>query len=108
MDITLPIGEVFLPLGISFFYVYSNCFLVDTYQGKVKEYNFVHYTLFVTYFPHLIAGPVLHHKDMMPQFARRNTYQIDWKNIAIGLSIFILGLSKKVLIADTAAGFSTH
>ena len=70
---TLFIGEVFLPLGISFFTFTQIAFLVDTYQGKVKEYSFIHYTLFVTYFPHLIAGPVLHHKEMMPQFARSDT-----------------------------------
>ena len=71
------LGEIILPLGISFFTFTQIAFLVDTYQGKVKEYSFVHYVLFVTYFPHLIAGPVLHHKDMMPQFARASTYQIN-------------------------------
>ncbi|MDD5412198.1 MAG: MBOAT family protein, partial [Methylobacter sp.] len=85
---TLPLGEVFLPLGISFFTFTQIAFLVDTYQGKVKEFNFIHYTLFVTYFPHLIAGPVLHHKEMMPQFARRSTCNINWGNVAIGLTIF--------------------
>jgi D-alanyl-lipoteichoic acid acyltransferase DltB (MBOAT superfamily) len=103
----LAIKDVFLPLGISFFTFTQIAFLVDTYQGKVKEYNFVHYTLFVTYFPHLIAGPVLHHKEMMPQFARLETYQVNYKNIAIGLTIFILGLAKKVYLADTMAGFAT-
>jgi alginate O-acetyltransferase complex protein AlgI len=59
-------ANIILPLGISFFTFTQIAFLVDTYQGKVREFNFVHYVLFVTYFPHLIAGPVLHHKDMMP------------------------------------------
>ena len=104
---SLNIGEVILPLGISFFTFTQIAFLVDTYQGKVKEFNFVHYTLFVTYFPHLIAGPVLHHKEMMPQFAKRNVCHINWDNVAVGLSIFILGLAKKVLIADSLATFST-
>ena len=103
----LPIGQVILPLGISFFTFTQIAFLVDTYQGKVKEYNFVHYTLFVTYFPHLIAGPVLHHKEMMPQFAKRNVCHINWDNVAVGLTIFVLGLAKKVLIADSLADFST-
>jgi alginate O-acetyltransferase complex protein AlgI len=105
--ISLPFGEVILPLGISFFTFTQIAFLVDTYQGKVKEYNFVHYTLFVTYFPHLIAGPVLHHKEMMPQFAKQNVCHINWDNTAVGLTIFVLGLAKKVLIADSLAGFST-
>ena len=102
-----PIGEFILPLGISFFTFTQIAFLVDTYQGKVKEFNFVHYTLFVTYFPHLIAGPVLHHKEMMPQFAQRNVCHINWDNVAVGLSIFVLGLAKKVFIADSFADFST-
>ncbi|HEY5140584.1 MAG TPA: MBOAT family O-acyltransferase, partial [Methylococcales bacterium] len=91
---TLLIGEVFLPLGISFFTFTQIAFLVDTYQGKVKEYSFIHYTLFVTYFPHLIAGPVLHHKEMMPQFARPDTCIINLENVAVGLSVFVLGLAK--------------
>ena len=60
--------DIVLPLGISFFTFTQIAFLVDAYHGKVTEYRFVHYVLFVTYFPHLIAGPVLHHKEMMPQF----------------------------------------
>jgi alginate O-acetyltransferase complex protein AlgI len=103
----LQFKEVFLPLGISFFTFTQIAFLVDTYRGKVKEYSFIHYTLFVTYFPHLIAGPVLHHSEMMPQFAKRDTCEINWRNVAVGLTIFILGLSKKVFIADTLATFST-
>ncbi len=104
---SLNLGEIILPLGISFFTFTQIAFLVDTYQGKVKEFNFVHYTLFVTYFPHLIAGPVLHHKEMMPQFAKRNVCHLNWDNVAVGLSIFVLGLAKKVVIADSLADFST-
>ncbi len=101
------LGEIILPLGISFFTFTQIAFLVDTYQGKVKEYNFIHYLLFVTYFPHLIAGPVLHHKDMMPQFAHVSTYRIDWDHVATGLLLFTLGLCKKVLWADSLAPFAT-
>lgn len=97
-----PLG-VILPIGISFFTFTQIAFLVDTYQGKVNEYKFVHYLLFVTYFPHLVAGPVLHHREMMPQFADKSTYRLSYENIAAGLSIFILGLAKKVLIADNLA-----
>lgn len=84
---SLSIGEVILPLGISFFTFTQIAFLADPYQGKVKEFNFVHYTLFVTYFPHLIAGPVLHHKEMMPQFAKRSVCDIDWNNVTVGLTL---------------------
>ena len=103
----LLIGEVFLPLGISFFTFTQIAFLVDAYQGKAKEYSFIHYTLFVTYFPHLIAGPVLHHKEMMPQFARSDTCSINLENVAVGLSVFVLGLAKKVLIADSMGDMAT-
>lgn len=93
--------EIVLPIGISFFTFTQIAFLVDTYQGKVNERRFVHYLLFVTYFPHLIAGPVLHHKEMMPQFADARNYRPWIANIAIGSAIFFVGLAKKVLIADS-------
>ena len=99
----LPIREFFLPLGISFFTFTQIAFLVDTYQGKVKEFNFIHYTLFVTYFPHLIAGPVLHHKEMMPQFAKASSYRFSHENMVVGLTIFFIGLFKKVVLADEIA-----
>ena len=95
--------NIILPLGISFFTFTQIAFLVDTYQGKVKEYNFVHYVLFVTYFPHLIAGPILHHKEMMPQFAKPATYRFNYENLSVGLTIFFIGLFKKVVLADNLA-----
>lgn len=96
----LSLGEIILPLGISFFTFTQIAFLVDAYQGKAREYSFVHYALFVTYFPHLIAGPILHHAEMMPQFARREIYRPDAGKMAAGVTLFVLGLTKKVLIAD--------
>jgi len=92
--------NIVLPLGISFFTFTQIAFVVDVYRGKVEEFKFHNYLLFVTYFPHLIAGPILHHKQMMPQFARKETLVPQWGNIAAGITIFILGLTKKVLIAD--------
>src|SRR6185295_17896915 len=76
----LSLGEIVLPLGISFFTFTQIAFLADAYYGKVREYRFVHYGLFVTYFPHLIAGPVLHHAEMMPQFAQPATYRFSFEN----------------------------
>ena len=102
---TPPQAEIILPLGISFFTFTQIAFLVDTCQGKVKEYRFVHYCLFVTYFPHLIAGPILHHAEMMPQFARESTYRMQAENIAVGLTIFFIGLFKKVILADGIAQY---
>lgn len=98
--------NIILPLGISFFTFTQIAYLVDTWRGQVREHSFVHYLLFVTYFPHLIAGPVLHHKEMMPQFARPSTYVVNAENIAVGLSVFILGLAKKLILADSLAEFA--
>jgi D-alanyl-lipoteichoic acid acyltransferase DltB (MBOAT superfamily) len=100
------LSDIILPLGISFFTFTQIAFLVDTYQSKIKEYNFIHYLLFVTYFPHLIAGPILHHKEMMPQFAHTSCYKLNWENIATGLMLFTLGLCKKTLGADALAPFA--
>ncbi len=109
------IAQIILPLGISFFTFTQIAFLVDSYRGKASEYDFVHYLLFVTYFPHLIAGPILHHSQMMPQFALKNTYRLHWPNVATGVTFFVLGLGKKVLLADMFAdpthaifGAATH
>ncbi|DAB37966.1 MAG: acetyltransferase [Sulfuricurvum sp. RIFOXYD2_FULL_44_160] len=108
----IPLPHIVLPLGISFFTFTQIAFLVDAYKNDVKEYDLLHYMLFVTYFPHLLAGPILHHKEMMPQFANKWNFAIRWRNIAIGLFLFSIGLFKKVVIADTFAtwansGFDT-
>lgn len=99
--------QILLPLGISFFTFTQIAFLVDAYQGKAREYNFIHYCLFVTYFPHLIAGPVLHHKEMMPQFAHSETYRLRIANIVAGATIFFIGLFKKAVLADGVAPYVT-
>jgi D-alanyl-lipoteichoic acid acyltransferase DltB (MBOAT superfamily) len=96
--------NIVLPLGISFFTFTQIAFLVDVYQGKAREYNFIHYLVFVTYFPHLIAGPILHHGEMMPQFAARTGKPLRSFNLAAGIALFTIGLGKKVLIADGLAG----
>lgn len=103
----VPELDLVLPLGISFFTFTQIAFLVDVHRGVAKEYNFIHYLLFVTYFPHLIAGPILHHGQMMPQFGNRNIYRINSDNVALGITFFILGLTKKVMIADTLAEAAT-
>lgn len=98
--------DIILPLGISFFTFTQIAYLVDVYKGIAREYNFVHYMLFVTWFPHLIAGPVLHHKQMMPQFASPSIYKPNNESIAVGLTLFSLGLFKKVVLADQFALFA--
>ena len=99
----IPLLGVVLPLGISFFTFTQIAYLVDVYKGKVIERNPVHYALFVTYFPHLIAGPVLHHAEMMPQFRLAEIYHPRLRWFAIGLAFLLLGLVKKVLVADSVA-----
>jgi len=100
--------HLLLPLAISFFTFQQIAYLVDSYKGETKEYDFLHYTLFVTFFPQLIAGPIVHHKEMMPQFFKTKNRFIMSKNVALGLFIFSLGLFKKVVIADSFASWATQ
>lgn len=104
---TLPEQQLELPLGISFFTFTQIAYLVDVYFRKAKEPHFVDYALFVTYFPHLIAGPILHHAQMMPQFRNRAIYIPRADAIATGLTFLTIGLIKKVLIADYLAKYAT-
>ncbi|QID17164.1 MBOAT family protein [Nitrogeniibacter mangrovi] len=98
--------QITLPIGISFFTFTQIAFLADAYQKGTREYAFSHYGLFVTYFPHLIAGPVLHHAQMMPQFRDASTYRLNTGNLVGGLAIFALGLFKKVVLADGVAPYA--
>jgi D-alanyl-lipoteichoic acid acyltransferase DltB (MBOAT superfamily) len=95
--------QILLPLGISFFTFTQIAYLVDAFRGEAREYNFLNYALFVTFFPHLIAGPILHHKEMMSQFESRWTWCLRYRNIGLGLFIFSIGLFKKTILADTFA-----
>src|ERR1700730_8532991 len=92
--------DILLPVGISFYTFTQIAFLVDAYRGNVARYALPHYALFVTYFPHLIAGPILHHKDMIPQFERAEAKRPDAHLILCGLIIFAIGLFKKTCLAD--------
>jgi len=95
-----PLPHLVLPLAISFFTFTQIAYLVDSHRGETAAYGFVNYCLFVTFFPHLIAGPIVHHKDLMGQFASRWTLAPRYSNVLRGLCIFGLGLFKKLLIAD--------
>ncbi len=97
-----------LPLAISFFTFQQIAYLVDSYRQETKEYHFLNYALFVTFFPQLIAGPIVHHSEMMPQFANTRNKVKNYRNIAMGLFIFSIGLFKKVVIADTFAVWATQ
>jgi alginate O-acetyltransferase complex protein AlgI len=99
-----------LPLGISFFTFTQISYLVDLAQGQAERQDLLSYLLFVTFFPHLIAGPILHHKEMMPQFGREGSPEVPARrfslkpdDVSLGLTWFLMGLTKKVLIADKLA-----
>ena len=110
---SIPEWGIALPLAISFFTFQQIAFLVDSYEGKAPERSFVAYCMFITFFPHLIAGPIVHHREMMPQFAglmsgnRRSTEEV-WQDLAVGLAMFTIGLTKKVLFADQFALWSDN
>jgi len=95
-----------LPLGISFYTFTQLAYLVDTYRNEARGHDFASYALFVTWFPHLIAGPILHHREMIPQFATVFRERLQWRLVLIGLSIVSIGLGKKVLLADQVAPFA--
>jgi len=97
--------DIFLPLGISFFTFQQIAYLVDCYKGLTQENRFTHYALFVSFFPQLIAGPIVHHNDVIPQFKEERTFRINYRNISLGLCFFCLGLFKKTVIADSFSGW---
>jgi D-alanyl-lipoteichoic acid acyltransferase DltB (MBOAT superfamily) len=97
------LATIVLPLGISFFTFQKIALLVDTFQGKVRQLDFLDYVLFVSFFPQLIAGPIVHHSEVMPQFRTRG--RVSSEMIGLGLMIFIIGLCKKVLLADELARY---
>lgn len=92
---------ILLPLGISFFTFQQISFVVDTYRGEVKNCPLDAYALFVSFFPQLIAGPIVNHAEMLPQFEKIGEKRPDWERVAGGFVLFVLGLAKKVLLADT-------
>lgn len=97
----LTLRTIVLPLGISFFTFQQISYVVDSYRGEVQQYPFLQYASFVSYFPQLVAGPIVTHDELIPQFLGPAKKRFDWGNFSRGLYLFVLGLSKKVLIADT-------
>ncbi len=100
-----PIPDIALPLAISFFTFQQIAFLVDCYDHVAEEPSFTRYSMFITFFPHLIAGPITHHKEMLPQFGDRRIFRPQLDLVALGLTLFLLGLGKKVLLADTLSSW---
>jgi D-alanyl-lipoteichoic acid acyltransferase DltB (MBOAT superfamily) len=104
---TLDAGDITLPLAISFFTFQQIAYLVDVRRGIVSERHLLRYSLFVVFFPQLIAGPIVHHKEVLPQFSGDAAFRLRASNLAVGLTIFAIGLFKKVVIADSLAETAT-
>lgn len=104
---SVSLHAIVLPLAISFFTFQQIAYLVDVFRGTVREYRFSHYALFVTFFPQLIAGPIVHHAEMMPQFKQGKALRPRLRNFAVGLTFIILGLLKKSVLADGIAAYSS-
>ena len=106
-DTNLQVGAIILPLAISFFTLQQIAFLVDAYRGEIAVHGFFHYCLFVVLFPQLIAGPIVRFKEMFPQLTNTGIFRFHIANLATGLTIFAIGLFKKVVLADTLAVYAT-
>ena len=104
LDIWTGLGlswpKIFLPLGISFYTFQSIAYLADCKQGKVGRHSMLDFAVFLHFFPQLIAGPIVHHREMLPQFRSLRTFVVNHRNLATGFALFTIGLAKKVLIAD--------
>jgi D-alanyl-lipoteichoic acid acyltransferase DltB (MBOAT superfamily) len=103
----LPVPEIVLPLAISFFTFQQIAYLVDVYEGQKAEIKFVRYALFVSFFPQLIAGPIVHHYQILPQYSHLHGSREQMRLFNQGITLFALGLSKKILLADTAARYAS-
>lgn len=102
----IHLETIILPLAISFFTFQQIAYLVDCYRQITQEHSFIHYCLFVTFFPQFIAGPIVHHKEMLSQFTSNSTWRFSFDNLSVGMTIFIIGLFKKVILADGVTVFS--
>lgn len=100
---SVTIGTIILPLAISFFTFQQIAYLVDVFQQKAREVDLLRYALFVTFFPQLIAGPIVHHTEMMPQFLSKQLARFQLRSLIAGLAVFFMGLFKKVVLADNVA-----
>jgi alginate O-acetyltransferase complex protein AlgI len=99
------VAHIVLPLGISFFTFQKIAFLIDTYHGHVKRIRLLDYSLFVLFFPQLIAGPIVHHAEVVPQFKDIGQKRFNWDQFATGIGVFFVGLFKKVVLADSLAAY---
>lgn len=99
--------SIVLPLGISFYTFQQIAYLVDTARGEIRLKSFLDYATTVSFFPHLIAGPIILYREILPQFAARTVTRFDHANFALGITFFVVGLAKKVIIADWMALYAS-
>ncbi len=99
--------RIALPLAISFFTLQQVACLVEAYRGETRQYDFLRYMLFVSFFPQLIAGPIVYHREVLPQFAKHGLSRLRAEHLAVGMTIFSIGLFKKVVLADGVADYAT-
>lgn len=107
-DVGWAAPHIILPLAISFFTFKQIAYLVDAQHGAVAEHDFLNFCLFITFFPQLIAGPITHHREMLPQFEDPERVRPRWDLIAIGTTLFVVGLFKKVMVADPFGAYTAH
>lgn len=100
------LGNIILPLAISFFTFQQISYLVDGHRGQVAACHWLDYAMVVTFFPHLIAGPIVRYQQVLPQFQQPGVFQFDANRIGAGLTLFVLGLTKKMLFADSIAPYA--
>lgn len=96
----IALRHIVLPIGISFFTFQLIAFLVDSYRGETKQYDIINYLLFITFFPQLIVGPIIHHAEVVPQFEDEKNLKLNPDHVAAGLFLFSIGCAKKILLAD--------
>jgi alginate O-acetyltransferase complex protein AlgI len=106
LDLKFMFAHIALPLAISFFTFQQIAYLVESYKDRKPADSFLDYSLFVLFFPHLIAGPITNHKEMLPQFKEAGHGVLDPRFVSIGVAVFLMGLAKKVLVADTVSSFA--
>lgn len=99
--------NILLPLGISFFTFQQLSYIIDAYKGKTRGYHLIEYALFVTFFPQLVAGPIVLHNELIPLFRDQSRKKVNYENLSIGITMFTYGLFKKIMIADVLGSIVT-
>ncbi len=106
LGISLLLYNIILPVGLSFYTFLQNAYLVDAYRNEAPSYKFLDYGAFVAFFPHLLCGPIVHHRELIPQYAKTQTFRFSHENVSIGLIMFFIGLFEKIALADNLCVYS--